>query len=95
MAVNEFTKADTPLPLAFETNGVGSIILRQDESLQDFAKQKSTHLASMLHVLMQTHQSIDGGFMTDMLELANDLAFQVQQATELMASCPKVEAAHV
>jgi hypothetical protein len=94
MANYESTKSVTPTPIAFESNGIGSIVIRADD-LKSFAKQKSTQLASMLHVLMQTHQEIDGGFMTDILEIANDLAFQVQQAAELMASCATAEVFHV
>jgi hypothetical protein len=65
------------------------------EELQKFTEKTSERLASMLHVLIQVHQDVDGGFMTAMLEVANDMAFQVQQAVELMALNKSSEVSHV
>jgi hypothetical protein len=35
--------------------------------------------------LKQHHQEIDGGFMSDLLDLANDMSYQVEQALEKMS----------
>jgi hypothetical protein len=78
------TNKGAALPVTIKRNGIGSIALEPGVSLQAFAEQNAGRVASMLHVLMQVHQQIDGGFMTDMLEIANDMAYQVQQALELM-----------
>ena len=53
--------------------------------LRQFTLETSERVASMLHALMKVHQEIDGGFMTAILEIANDMAFQVQQAVELLS----------
>jgi hypothetical protein len=71
---------------SFNTNTHASMGFSDSEALQKFTVKTSARLASMLHVLMQVHQDVDGGFMTNMLEVANDMAYQVQQAVELMAA---------
>lgn len=78
------TRKVVEMPVTIGRNSIGSITLEPGVSLQAFAEQNAGRVASMLHVLMQVHQEIDGGFMTDMLEIANDMAYQVQQAVELM-----------
>ena len=86
MANVKSIKVATALPVTIGRNGIGHITLEDYETLQGFALQNSNHLASMLHVLWQSHVDIDPGFMEDMLEMANDLAYQVQQAVKLMAT---------
>lgn len=95
MAMTEFTKVAKLLPITIECNQIGRITLEECETPHKFAKLNSERLASLLHVLRESHQQIDGGFMTDMLSLANDLAYQVQQAVELMSPKAAVEVAHV
>lgn len=95
MVNNESTKVAEQLPITLDSNGIGSITLESGESLHAFAEQNARRVASMLYVLMEFNQQIDGGFMTDMLEIANDMAYQVHQAVELMGSKTVLEASHV
>ena len=81
-------------PLSFKSNTHATMAFNSREDLQKFAEKTSARVASMLHVLMEVHQEVDGGFMTDMLEVANDMAYQVQQAVELMETKPAVEVAN-
>lgn len=68
------------------TNTCAMMVFSDDHDLRNFTRATSKRLASMLHVLAEVHQDIDGGFMADMLELANDLAFQLQESIEISAT---------
>lgn len=81
-------------PYSFNTNTHASMQFSNKEELHKFTEKTSERLASMLHVLMHVHQDVDGGFITAMLEVANDMAYQVQQAVELMAVNTGKEAPH-
>ena len=78
-------------PLSFKTNTHATMNFDDAKELAKFAEKTSTRLASVLHVLMETHQEIDGGFLTDILEVANDMAYQMQQAVDLMSSDEEAE----
>ena len=67
------------------TNTYATLVCSDQHDLRRFSATTSRRLASMLHVLAQVHQDIDGGFVTDMLELANDLAFQLQESIGILA----------
>jgi hypothetical protein len=73
------------LPVTIGRNSIGAVTLRKHETIQGFALENAARLASLLHVLKQHHQEIDGGFMSDLLDLANDMSYQVEQALEKMS----------
>lgn len=74
-----------PTPLTVATNTWGNVTFENLEYAGMFARDTATRLASLLNVLSARHQEIDGGFMTDVLELANDMAYQLQGVTELLS----------
>jgi hypothetical protein len=79
---------DSNPPISIETNTWGAMSFQDVDSLQTFTRETSSRLASLLHVLATVNQEIDGGFMTDVLKLANDMAFQLQGATEILTHEP-------
>ena len=95
MAVCEFNKVAESLPITIGCNQIGRITLEDCEHLHKFAGMNSLRLASLLHILRESHQRVDGSFMADMLDLANELAYQVQQAVELMSAKAGVEVSNV
>lgn len=66
------------------TNTFATMVFSDDDDLRRFTQTTSKRLASMLCVLAEAHQDIDGSFMSDMLELANDLAFQLQESIDIL-----------
>lgn len=68
------------------TNTYATMVFSDSQALSNFTEKTSKRLASMLHVLMEVHQDIDSGFISDILELANDLAFQLQGSVEILAN---------
>lgn len=85
MATKEFNKSAALVPVSIGCNSIGTITLEDCEPLHEFAALHSERLASLLMILQKHHQDIDGGFMSDMLGLANDMAYQVQQAVKFLA----------
>ena len=53
------------------------------ESLFYFAKKTSRELSALLLVLQGTE--VDSGFVSDAMELAGDIAFELQMAVEILA----------
>ncbi len=72
--------------MSIATNTYVTMMFSDNHDLNCFTKTTSKRLASMLHILAKVHQDIDGGFMADMLELANDLAFQLQECAEILVT---------
>jgi len=67
------------------SNTFSTITFDSPVDLHSFAVVNSGRVASLLHILMGVGHDLDGGFLSDMLKVTNDLAYQVQQAVELMA----------
>ena len=82
-------------PLEISSNTFSNITFENQEHLHDFALVNSQRVASLLHVLMEVGQDLDGGFLADTLKIANDLAYQVQQALVLMAEHSDAGGNHV
>ena len=79
-----------------DCNSPGTVhIDSKDETVQQFAEVHSKRLESMLHVLMENHQEIEGYFMYDMLRIAQDIAYQLQQAVALIGKTASSEVTHV
>ena len=83
------TNSTAPQNHTILTNTHGTMVFSDGHELRNFAGKTSTRLASMLHVLSEVHRDIDDGFMADMLELANDLAFQLQESIAVLAAADK------
>ena len=69
---------------SIRTNTFATMVFTDSDELRKFTEKTSSRLASMLHVLAEVNQDIDGGFVTDMLELAKDLAFELQQSVDIL-----------
>ena len=72
-------------PLEISSNTFSKVVFEKPEHMHDFAVMNSRRVASILHVLMEVGQDLDSGFLSDVLKVANDLAYQVSQTVELMA----------
>jgi hypothetical protein len=82
------------MALSFRTNAHAALVFTGSQELQRFTECTSVRLASLLHILKHAHPQTDDGFMADMLDMANDLAYQVQQAVELVGSGVETEVTH-
>lgn len=72
---------DKSMSRSLQTNTYATVTFAERSHLEHFAVTNSERVASMLHFLMD---KVDDSFVSDMIKTANDLAYQVQQAVELL-----------
>ncbi|WP_157647215.1 hypothetical protein [Burkholderia ubonensis] len=80
-APNSFASA-TQTNLRILTNRGGNRIFQHATDLREFAQATAEDLAALTRVMKESRS--DSSFIEQMLGLANDLAFQLQQSVDLM-----------
>jgi hypothetical protein len=92
MATENVMDGVQPPILSIGMNSWGNVTFDDLEFASMFARTTASRLASLTHVLIEVHHDIDGGFMTDILELVNDMAFQMHGVTQLLHPATDSEA---